>query len=150
MTAYDRIPAETCRRGILSRQAKKLYQNETNDERQHRRHDLDLTQGSPVMKGVAGRDHEEFAVRHGIEVGAKRFVGLGFGRFDACLVVVGGRGSCHMRLTFDLSTEDDDLCRRRWLRQFTLDDGVIACQKTWLAQMDILTATVTACVCHIW
>src|SRR6476646_1632532 len=113
-------PAGTCRRGILSRQAKKLYENETDDEPQHRRHDLDLTQDSPVMKGVAGRGHKEFAVRHGIEVGARRFVGLSFGRFDACLVVVGGRGSCHMRLTFDLSTEDDDLCRQRWLWQFTL------------------------------
>lgn len=143
-------PAETCRRGILSRQAKKLYQNETDDERQHRRHDLDLTQGSPVVKGVASRGHEEFAVRHGIEVGVKRFVGLSFGRFDACLVVVGGRGSCHMRLTFDLSTEDEDLCRQRRLRQLTLDnDGVIACQKLWLAQMDMVTATMTACLCHI-
>jgi hypothetical protein len=64
--------------------------------------------------------------------------------------VVGGRGICHMRLTFDLSTEDDDLCRQRRLRQFTLDSGVIACQKLRLAQMDILTATMTACFCHIW
>ena len=111
-------PAGTCRRRTRSRQAKKLYENETDDEPQHRRHDPDLTQGSPVMKGVACRGHEEFAVRHGIEVGTKRFVGLGFGRFDACLVMVGGRGSCHMRMTFDLSTEDDDLCRQSRLRQF--------------------------------
>jgi len=57
-TAYDRI--ETCgnlpaRHPVTSGQ--KVFENETDDEPQHRRHDLDLTQDSPVMKGVAGRGH---------------------------------------------------------------------------------------------